>query len=244
MIEINLIPDVKQEYLKAQSMRAKVTSVSVLISMVAVGVIVFLVAYMGTQLVREGAVDKSVNDEYTTLMNKNPDLNNIVTIQNQLANISELNNSKHITSRILEVLSAINPEAPNDVKMTAVTLNPTEQTLSIEAIAKNGFQAADIFKKTILNTNVTYTLDGKDQTVPLTNTVDLGEVSYGTDAAGTKVLRFKLSFEYAGDLLSNMAQGVKIVTPTGKVDVTDSKIYVPDSLFSQAATDLKEGTNE
>jgi hypothetical protein len=241
MIEINLIPDVKQEYLKTQSLRAKVTSVSILISLAALGAIAFLAAYMGTQAVREAIVDKSVQDEYSKLVKDNPDLDNIVTIQNQLANISSLNDNKQITSRILEVLSAINPEAPNDVKMTSVNLDPTKQMLSIEATAKNGFQAADIFKKTILNTNVTYTADSKDVTVPLTDTVDLGEVSFGTDAAGAKVLRFKLSFEYAGKLLSNQVESVKIVTPTGKIDVTDSKIYVPDSLFSQAATDLKEG---
>lgn len=241
MIEINLIPDVKQEYLKAQSLRAKVTSVSILISLAALGAIAFLAAYMGTQAVREAIVDKSVQDEYSKLVKDNPDLDNIVTIQNQLANISALNDNKQITSRILEVLSAINPDAPNDVKMTSVNLDPTKQTLSIEATAKNGFQAADIFKKTILNTNVTYTADSKDVTVPLTDTVDLGEVSFGTDATGAKVLRFKLSFEYAGKLLSNQVESVKIVTPTGKIDVTDSKIYVPDSLFSQAATDLKEG---
>jgi hypothetical protein len=70
--------------------------------------------------------------------------------------------------------------------------------------------------------------------------VILLEVSYGTDSQGTKVLRFTLSFEYASKLLSNQVESVKIVTPTAKIDVTDSKIYVPDSLFSQAATDLKE----
>lgn len=241
MIEINLIPDVKQEYLKAQSLRAKVISASILVSLVAVGLIAFLGAYMGTQAVREAVIDKSITDEYNTLVKNNPDLDNIVTIQNQLANITSLNDDKQVTSRILEVLTAINPEAPNDVKMTSVNLDPTEQTLSIEATAVNGFQAADTFKKTILNTNVTYTSDGKDETVPLTGEVNLGEVSYGTDVSGAKVLRFKLSFQYADRLLSNKVQSVKIVTPTGKIDVTDSKIYVPDSLFSQAATDLQEG---
>ena len=240
MIEINLIPDVKQEYLKAQSLRAKVVSISVLVSLVALGTIAFLAAYIGTQAVRDAYAEQSIKDEYAKLMKDNPDLDNIVTIQNQLANVTALNDKKQITSRILEVLSAINPAEPNDVKMTAVTLDPADNTLSVEATAKNGFEAADIFKKTILNTQVTYTANDKESTVPLTDTVDLGEVSYGTDSQGAKVLRFTLSFEYASKLLSNQVGSVKIVTPTAKIDVTDSKIYVPDSLFSQAATDLKE----
>lgn len=241
MIEINLIPDVKQEYLKSQRLRAKVISISVLVSFVSVGVIVFLGAYMGTQTVRELVADKSIDDGYAKLTKNNPDLDSIVTIQNQLANISTLNDNKQITSRVLGLLSAINPEAPNDVKMTSVTLDPAAKTLSIEAIAKNGFQAADIFKKTILNTKVAYTQDSTDTSVALTDDISLTDVSYGSDTDGSKVLRFKLSFTYPQELLSNKVQSVSVISPTGQVDVTDSKLYVPDSLFSQAATDIQEG---
>lgn len=242
MIEINLIPDVKQEYLKSQRLRAKVISISVLVSIVSVGAIAFLGAYMGTQAVRDLVADKSIDDGYAKLKKNNPDLDNIVTIQNQLANISTLNDNKQISSRVFQLLTAINPASPNDVKMTSVNLDPTSKTLTIEAIAKNGFQAADIFKKTILNTNVLYTADSTDSTVALTTDITLSDVSYGADTDGTKVLRFKLSFVYPQELFSNKVQSVKIVTPTGNTDVTDSKIYVPDSLFSEAATDIKEGS--
>lgn len=241
MIEINLIPDVKQEYLKSQQLRARVVSVSILVSLVAMGAIAFLAAYMGTQAVRELIADKSIKDDYAKLMKDNPDLNNIVTIQNQLANITNLNNDKPITSRVLQLLTAINPEAPNDVKMTSVDLDPSTQTLSIEATAQNGFQAADVFKKTILNTKVAYSTDNGDETVSLADTIDLSNVSYGADSTGAKVLRFKLTFMYPKELLSNQVKSVKIESPTTKLDVTDSKIFVPDSLFTQAATDIQEG---
>ncbi len=42
---------------------------------------------------------------------------------------------------------------------------------------------------------------------------------------------------YYKDLFTNAIQDVKIAAPTRKIDVTDSKLRVPDSLFSAPATD-------
>ena len=53
MIEINLIPDVKQELLRAQKGRAVVISASIFASVIAVGVVALLLVYIfGVQGVR------------------------------------------------------------------------------------------------------------------------------------------------------------------------------------------------
>ena len=54
MIEINLIPDVKQELLRAQKGRAVVISASIFASVIAVGVVALLLVYIfGVQGVRK-----------------------------------------------------------------------------------------------------------------------------------------------------------------------------------------------
>ena len=220
MIEINLIPDVKREYLHAQRMRNGVISLSILVSIIAGAAVALLVVYVGTQSAREWLTDNEIKDQYGKISSVK-DANQIVTIQNQLAQLSSMHKDKSIDSRIFDVLSAINPAAPNDVKMSTVSLDPSETKLSIEGSAANSFEATDKLKKMILNTKLSYT-------------------SYGEDASGTKVLRFKLTFTYPKELLANSSKNLRIEAPTGSTNVTDSRLHVPDSLFTPKATNKEK----
>lgn len=240
MIEVNLIPDVKQEFLRAQSMRNKVISLSIIISIVAVGLIVALGLVLGTETVRDALADSSIKSEYKKLQSVD-NIEDLLTIQNQLSEISNVSSQKAITSRMFDVLAAINPAAPNNVRMTSINIDPSSKTLTIEGSASNSFTATDAFKKTILNTTLQYTRDGASATDPLTSDVTLSDASYGTDASGARVLQFKLSFVYPDALFSNTVSGLKVVSPTGSVDVTDSRLRVPDSLFNSSSS--QGGTN-
>ena len=84
MIEINLIPDVKREYLHAQRMRNGVISLSILVSIIAGAAVALLVVYVGTQSAREWLTDNEIKDQYGKISSVK-DANQIVTIQNQLA---------------------------------------------------------------------------------------------------------------------------------------------------------------
>lgn len=241
MIQINLVPDVKQEMLHAQRMRNVAISLSIVIGLVAVAVVVALALILGGQV----AVQKIEEGQITTGYNKLSsveDLDSALTIQNQLGTISSQNDKRTIDSRLLDVLAAINPPAPNDVKLSKVTLDPTQNTVTLEGSAVGGYPATDVFRKTILNTMVTAKQQGNDnaEEMPLTSNVTLQDTSYGEDATGAKVVRFTIIFTYPDGLLDNRMSDVKISTPSARVDVTDSKTLIPDSMFSQAATDLKE----
>lgn len=240
MIEINLIPDVKQEFIHAQRLRAKVISVSILGMLGAVALVVILGGLLGAEAVRNAVADSSITSEYKK-MQANTDLKDVVTIQNQLINIPILDQSKTMSSRLFDALSAINPQAPNSVKMTNVVLDPTAKTISIDGTAANSYTATDALKKTILNATIAYTEDSATSTIPLTTDVMLGDTSYGEDSSGNKVLRFKMTFTYPDQLFSNKVTNVSVVTPTGTIDVTDSKTRVPDSLFTSPASDVKSG---
>jgi len=241
MIQINLVPDVKQEMLHAQRMRNVAISLSIVIGLVAVAVVVALALILGGQV----AVQKIQEGQITTGYNKLSsvsDLDSALTIQNQLGTISSQNDKRTIDSRLLDVIAAINPPAPNDVKLSKVTLDPTQNTITLEGSAVGAYPATDVFRKTILNTKITAKQQGNDsaEEMPLTSNVTLQDTSYGEDASGAKVVRFTIIFTYPDGLLDNRMSDVKISTPSARVDVTDSKTLIPDSMFSQAATDLKE----
>ena len=242
MIEINLIPDVKQEMIQAQKLRNTAISISIIVAIAAGGVVVLLGLLVGAQTVRESSLRSDIKKQFATLKNTE-NIDNALTIQHQLAKIAELNKNKTIDSRLLDVIGAIKPAAPNDVKYSTVRLDPTTRTLTIEGMAENGFAATETFRKLILNIKVESVIDGTTTSVPLTDAVAISETSYGEGSDGTRVLRFTMSFVYPEGLFDNTLMSVRIVTPTSKVDVTDSKTRVPDSLFGAKAKDMQTEGN-
>lgn len=241
MIQINLVPDVKQEMLHAQRMRNVAISLSIVTGLVAVAVVVALALILGGQVAVQRIEEGQITTGYSKLSSIE-DLDSALTIQNQLGTISSQNDKRSIDSRLLDILVAINPPAPNDVKLSKVSLDPTQNTITLEGSAVGGYPATDVFRKTILNTKVTAKQQGNDnaEEMPLTSNVTLQDTSYGEDATGAKVVRFTIILTYPDGLLDNRMSDVKISTPSARVDVTDSKTLIPDSMFSQAATDLKE----
>ena len=148
MIQINLVPDVKQEMLRAQRVRNVAISFSILAGVIAVGTVATLALVLGAQAVTESLTSNSITREYEKLAGTK-DINNALTIQNQLKEISSLNGKRTIDSRLFDVLAAINPAAPNDTKLSKVTLDPTQSQLMIEGSAVNGYPATEAFRKTI-----------------------------------------------------------------------------------------------
>lgn len=239
MIEINLVPDVKQEFIHAQKMRNTVITFAIIISIAAVGVLAVLGLLYGTQAMREQFARDEIKKQFASLRSIE-NLDDVLTIQNQMSKIASVHDKKTVDSRLFDILTAINPSAPNNVKIASVLLDPKENTLRIEGSAENGFAATETFRKTILNTKLEYKKSDALETIPLTEEVHIGETSYGENSDGSKVLRFSVSFAYPAGLFDNTWKLSRIVSPVGQIDVTDSRTRVPDSLFSQQAADVKE----
>lgn len=231
MIEINLLPNVKRELLKTRVMRNRVISISFLVGGVSIAAVVVLALILGSQFAAEavqGGVIKDRNDKLMAV----EDLNKVVTIQHQLTKINEQHSGKKINSRIFDVVTAVNPVAPNNVSFSDIKVNPGSKTITLEGSAVNGYSALETLKKTILNTKVQTTDGDKSSEVSLTKEIKDGDTSFGENSEGKKVLQFSFSFEYAEELLEPANNGtVSVLTPTGKVDVTDSRQGIPDSLF-------------
>jgi Tfp pilus assembly protein PilN len=240
MIEINLIPDVKQELIQAERVRSLVISSSVVIGLVAAGVVVLLSAYVfGVQSVRSTIADDSIKKGSAQLASVE-DLSKVLTIQNQITNINALNDHKKIDSRIFDVLAAIIPEAPNDVKVSNVSIDAANSKITIDGQAGQGYSALEVFKKTISGGVVKFNEDDSEQEVVLATEISTSDVSYGEDSTGAKVLRFTVSFVYPEQLFAPSSKELKIAI-TNQGNVTDSFLGLPKSIFTERAKDL-EGT--
>ncbi len=234
MIEINLIPDVKQELLRAQKARTAVITIAIFASIVSVAVVTLLALWVfAVQTVRQSVANDQIKKGYSQLQ-QNADLSKVLTIQNQLSSISALNNSKHIDSRVFDVLAAILPASPNDIAVSDFAVDSSTDTITVQAQASNRYQALDVFKKMVAGTTYTYSNGTNKSTDTLASNISTSDISYGQDATGQKVLRFTLSFVYPASLFSPESTNLKLV-PANQANATDSFIGLPLSVFSDRA---------
>jgi hypothetical protein len=240
MIEVNLVPDVKQELIKANRVRTVVVSTALLVGAVAIGIVVLLAVYLFLgQTVRSNIAAGQIKEKYDTL-SKIQDLNNTLTVQQQLGALTAQHDGKNITSRFFDLLVAINPPAPNQVVFSTARVEADDLTIRLQGQAVNGYIAADVLKKTILGTKFSYRDSSNDtQTIPLTENVSTTELSYGEDSTGKKVLRFTMTFEYDSVFFERTSRDAIIVRPD-RQNVTDSYLRLPESLFGDRATDEGE----
>jgi len=240
IVEINLVPDVKRQLLRAQAMRVKMISIAIIITIVSGGVLAVLSSWVfGVQAIAIGVNDNSVKSQYSKLVSSNPDLDKVLTIQNQLSTLSSLNSQKNVYSRVFSVLSSI---LPDDVQATEIKLDATESTLSIQGQSPDSYPALELFKKMVAGTKFYYDGVDKDNAVNLADNLTVSEVSYGEDSNNQKVLRFTLSFTYPVDLFAPATTNIHIFQSVDG-NVTDSYLGVPKEVFTEKATDLQGGSN-
>lgn len=123
MIQFNLLPDVKLEYLKTRHTKRLVT----IISMIAAGVslAVLIVLFLSVQVWQKKTLDdlsKDITKQEKTL-NSVAELDKILTIQNQLQSLPDLHQNKPVTSRLFGYIQQVTP-----VQATISSLNVDLQT--------------------------------------------------------------------------------------------------------------------
>lgn len=239
MIEINLIPDVKQELLKAERIRSLVISFSIVAGLAALGVVALLAVYVfGVQTVRSALSDEAIKTGSAQLSGVE-DLSKVLTIQNQLSKIDELNSQKKINSRVFEMLDAVIPPAPNSVQISTLAIDAEESTITLEGQTPS-YDSLEVFKKTVDGAVMTYTVSEQAAETKLATNISTSDVSFGEDSGGAKVLRFTLSFVYPEELFSPAVPGI-VIKLTNAGNVTDSYLGIPKSIFVERASDVEEG---
>ena len=236
MIEVNLIPDVKQELISARRTRSMVVSISILAMIGSGAVVVVLGLYVfAGQSVRGVIADNSITSEFAEL-EKTKDLSNMLTVQNQLTKLSETHSNKNVSSRLFDVLSVIVPAEPNTVALTSTNMDTESGILTIEGQSPAGFVAYEAFKKTIAATKLIYYENDSEESTEAALASDIidGERSYGEDQDGNRVLRFTISFTYNEALFSASSKRMVVQGPERR-NATDSFVAIPESLFTVPA---------
>jgi len=233
MIEINLVPDVKLELIKARRMRTGIISFAIIISLVAGGIVTLLALYtFGVQGVTQLTLNSQIDTESKKLKAVQ-DLSQMLTVQNQLGQLEDTHSKKLIASRLFNLMAKIVPEGDNKVQFSAIEVDAEGGTITLNAEAGNGYEALEVFKKTLGATKFKYKQDGQENTVDVASNIQDLERSFGNTDEGDRVLRFSISFAYAPEIFTAEYTDTEIIAPT-RQNATDSKKGVPDSLFTDS----------
>ncbi|MGD8374048.1 MAG: hypothetical protein PVI21_04280 [Candidatus Woesebacteria bacterium] len=163
-IQLNLLPDVKKEYLKSQKNKAMVISGAILVTIASVAISVLLVIYVlvGQQL-QMSIITGEIKDK-TTELNNVQNLEKYLTIQNQLAALPGLHDGKGAYSRMFTFLPILNPSAPNNVKLSVFQLSAADSEGAAYFTGTTAtYESLNVFLDTLNNAEVTYTPQGSTQ---------------------------------------------------------------------------------
>lgn len=109
IVQFNLLPDVKLEYIKTQRSKRLVIAIATIAAIASVAIfLIILITVEGIQKKQLSDTNKAIADAEHQLKSTN-NLSNILTVQNQLNTLSTLHHAKHINSRIFAYLPQLTP---------------------------------------------------------------------------------------------------------------------------------------
>ncbi|HVO86108.1 MAG TPA: PilN domain-containing protein [Candidatus Binatia bacterium] len=225
-IQLNLLPDIKLEYNKAQRTKRLVLSVAFLASAISLGI--FIVMFLTVDVVQRAQMNsagKSVNQASAKLTSV-PQVNQIITVQNQLNSLIQLHQSKHISSRIYTYLSQLTPT--NVVTINKLDLDLTLNTMTISGKA-NSQSDVNAFVDTLKA--ATYTVNPGDKPKPAFSSVV--ESAFSISSTG---INYTINIQFDPVLFQNTYdEKGKPVTPTLTVTPTNASSLNPSStLFNSS----------
>jgi len=179
MYEISLVPDVKSQLIEKQKMRNLIVLICFVVIGACVAVILLIMSLVGGQSLAltiqekeiscraDGTVPKggtgSCGSEYGKPILTYENVNELLTIQNQMKSISALNGNKVKFSRVFGLLDVILPDGSSNgdrVEISELNANVEQNVLSFDAVgyAENniGYHALETFKKGLAKTYFDY----------------------------------------------------------------------------------------
>lgn len=136
MIQLNLLPGIKQEYIKAQRTRRLITAVSTIVTLASIGLMILMLLFVdGLQKKQISSLSNDIKQRSATIKSI-PDLNKILTVQNQLKSLSSLHNQKPAANRLSDYLKQTTPAQADinnltvDFNQKLITITGTSDALS------------------------------------------------------------------------------------------------------------------
>jgi len=219
MIQINLLPDVKLAYLKAEQQKHLVTIISILAS--AVSLLIFIPLFLVVHVVQSNSLSSMNANLQSNIaaLNSLPDLGKILTIQNQLSVLTGLHDQKAAVSRLPDYLSQV---TPSEVTISNISVDYQQHTMSVSGNAPS-LDVVNTFVDTLKFTS--YTTDATTTATKAFSSVVLAGFSRSPQQA-----TYNITLAYDPPIF-DITRKVKLTVPS--TVTTRSVTEQPTALFKK-----------
>ncbi len=232
MIEFNLIPSVKKEFLRVQFLKKIVVFVSLIVSSVIL--IVFIGLFILVSVIQKNQlnnINQTVQTDSSRLTG-NTSLNRILTIQNQLSSLPNIEAKLPSVNRLFGYLNQL---TPTKAYISQINLNFASDSFSIQG-SSNSFSTVNQFVDTLKYTNF-YFNNNKKQTKLAFSNVLLSSFSYNSASSNpNQNATYTITFNFNSDIFNNQ-DSIHLNVPN--LITTRSILDQPTVIFKNNPNNIK-----
>lgn len=218
MIRINLLPDVKLEYLRTKRTQARVISIATIATIAVVALLVLMLLFIGGQAIRKSYLTSEIKKKEVALKSVE-DIGKYLTIQNQLAALPALHENKTDLSRLFTYIIKLNPAAPNNISFFTNVELKSDETSNV--ITFNGetkdYTSLTTFRDTLANAKLQYeTIEGEEKKIVTEQLFETVTVASSTlEKSGDKgtVVTFKIEASYNPNAFLASVKNTTLLVP-------------------------------
>lgn len=208
MIQLNLLPDVKKEFIQTQRLKRNIISGAILASFVAVGLIVLLALYVHVaQRVARNQLQGDIEKSESSL-NSQQDLSKILTVQGALMQLPSLHDKKPISSRLFDYLKVL---IPNEVTLNKLEEDQAKSTMKLDGISTD-YKSLNVFVDTLKNAKIATGAEDKRTEQQAFNKVTIVSANASNDTTRPGV-SFSLSMEFNPAMFKASSENPKMEVP-------------------------------
>jgi Tfp pilus assembly protein PilN len=193
MIQFNLLPDVKQAFIKSQRTKRLVIVFSVFLSTVAL--VIFIVLVTVVYVVQKKSISDLNNNIQTNSasLKNTANLTKILTVQSQLNSLATLDSQNPAASRLFNFLSQL---TPTQATISDLQISYAQNTVTITGNAPN-LAIVNTFVDNLKYTS--YTVSGQSGSQSAFSSVVLASFGYGSSGTAT----YSITFSFDPTLFNN-----------------------------------------
>ncbi len=217
MVQFNLLPDVKIDYIKAKRFKRLIALISLIVIGGSVAVVVLLATIVyGVQGAQIALINKEIKASKAAIadQNKKVSIDKILTVQNQLNSLDALHANKPIFSRVFDYLTKV---VPTQAPISKLSIAATDESLTIQGSTdtiESVNKFVDILKFSL------YKADANSDGVPAFSNVVLS--SFGRDKQGAS---YSITMKYNKVIFDAANDGKGLIVP--KKTTTRSELERP-----------------
>lgn len=222
MIQLNLLPDVKINYIKSKRNKRMVMTIS--LAVIAASAVLFILMFSLVQVQKKNISDMN-NDitKYRKQLETTEDVGKILTVQNQLNNVDGLHDLKPAATRVVAFLAQV---TPSEVSFSNITVDFENNKFDVSGNAQD-LATVNKFIDTLKFTDYK---TKENTTGKAFSNVVLGSFSKEEDKS-----TFQITFNYDPVIMDNIST-ITLTIP----DITSTRSSVEKPLFQSSS----EGTSQ